>query len=157
MCGDILSVAYPAAPFDYSARGKGGVKAATILLHKLITEGNYQYVVTVDIKDCFGSAIKKKVGELLPLPEKVVNNVLLVQDDVTVVVKPDQGKWTGCLYPNQLPVITTIATDEAARRGFHRVLRHPALSCTERFSDPCSVHCPSPTGSSSSGTIWRYP
>ena len=36
MCGDILSVAYPAAPFDYSARGKGGVKAATNFLHKLI-------------------------------------------------------------------------------------------------------------------------
>ena len=102
---------------DNSTRGKGGVKAATIFLHKLIKECGYQYVVTVDIKDCFGSAIKKKVGELLPLPEKVVNNVLLVQDDVKVVVKPNQGKWTGLLYPNQLPVITTIATDAAARRG----------------------------------------
>jgi hypothetical protein len=102
MCADILSVAYPAAPFDYSARGKGGVGAATAFLHKLIIEGDCQYVVTVDIRDCFGSAIKKKVGELLPLPKKVVNNVLLVQDDVTVVVKPDKGKWTGCLLPNQL-------------------------------------------------------
>jgi RNA-directed DNA polymerase len=145
MCGDILSVAYPAAPFDYSARGKGGVKAATILLHKLITEGNYQYVVTVDIKDCFGSAIKKKVGELLPLPEKVVNNVLLLQDDVKVVVKPNQGKWTGFLYPNQLPVITTVATDAAARRGvpqgssasgiiMYRVVLGPLL-CALSFAD----------------------
>jgi hypothetical protein len=145
MCGDILSVAYPAAPFDYSARGKGGVKAATNFLHKLIKESGYQYVVTVDIKDCFGSAIKKKVGELLPLPEKVVNNVLLVQDDVKVVVKPNQGKWTGLLYPNQLPVITTIATDAAARRGLpqgssasgiimYRVVLGPLL-CTLPFAD----------------------
>jgi hypothetical protein len=117
MCADILSVAYPAAPFDFSARGKGGVKAATLVLHKLIEEGGYQYVVTADIKDCFASAITKKVGELLPLPEKVVNNVLLIQDDVTVVVKPDQGKWTGLLFPNHLPAVAAIATYEAARRG----------------------------------------
>jgi hypothetical protein len=41
--------------------------------------------------------------------------------------------------------------------GYPRVLPLPVLSCTERFSDPCSVHCPSPIGSSSLGTIWRYP
>jgi hypothetical protein len=145
MCGDILSVAYPAAPFDYSARGNGGVKAATIFLHKLITEGNYQYVVTVDVKDCFGSAIKKKVGELLPLPEKVVNNVLLVQDDVTVVVKPDGAKWKGLLFPNHLPAVSIVATDEAARRGvpqgssasgiiMYRVVLGPLL-CTLPFAD----------------------
>jgi hypothetical protein len=145
MCGDILSVAYPAAPFDYSARDKGGVKAATIFLHKLIKEGGYQYVVTVDIKDCFGSAIKKKVGELLPLPEKVVNNVLLVQDDVTVVVKPDKGQWTGLLFPNHLPAVSAIATDEAARRGvpqgssasgiiMYRAVLGPLL-CTLPFAD----------------------
>jgi hypothetical protein len=117
MCADILSIAYPAAPFDFSARGRGGVNAATKFLHKLIKEGDYQYVLTVDIKDCFGSAIKKKVGELLPLPEEVVNNVLLVQDDVTVVVKPDKGQWTGFLFPNHLPAVSAFATDEAARRG----------------------------------------
>lgn len=117
MCAHILSVAYPAAPFDYSSRGRGGVNAATKFLHKLIREGDYQYVVTVDIRDCFGSAIKKKVGELLPLPEKVVNNVLLVQDAVTVVVKPDKGQWTGFLFPNHLPAVSAFATDAAARRG----------------------------------------
>jgi hypothetical protein len=145
MCADILSVAYPVAPFDYSARGKGGVGAATAFLHKIIMEGDYQYVVTVDIRDCFGSAIKKKVGELLPLPEKVVNNVLLVQDDVTVVVKPDKGKWNGFLFPNHLPAVSTIATDEAARRGvpqgssasgiiMYRAVLGPLL-CTLPFAD----------------------
>jgi hypothetical protein len=112
-----LSVVYPRPSFDFSAKGKGGVTAATKRLHKLIEEGGYEYVVTVDIKDFFGSAIKKKVGELGPLPEKVVNNVLLVQDDVKIVVKPNQGSWEGLLVPYMLPVVECVATDEAARRG----------------------------------------
>ncbi len=117
MCSDILAAAYPVDAFGYSEKGRGGVKSATLALHKMIKEGDYQYVVTIDIKDCFGSAIKKKVGELLPLPKMVTNNVLLIQDDVEVVVKPDKGTWTGFLLPNMLPTTSAIATDEAARRG----------------------------------------
>ena len=118
LCGDILSALYPPYPFDFSTKGKGGHKAAHIHLGKLIDEGEFEYVVTSDIKDCYGSAKKKKVGELLTaLPTKVVNNVILIQDDVTVVVKPDKGTWTGVLLPNTYPATTIHATDEAARRG----------------------------------------
>ena len=117
VCEDILTAVYPVDAFGYSEKGMGGVKAATLALHKMIKEGGYQYVVTIDIKDCFRSAIKKKVGELLPLPKTVTNNVLLIQDDVEVVVKPDKGTWKGFLLPNMLPITSATATDEVARRG----------------------------------------
>jgi hypothetical protein len=102
---------------DFLAKGKGGVPAAIKHLHNLIKKGGYDYVVTADVRNYFGSAIKKKVGELLPLPEKVVNNVLVIQDDVKVVVKPGQadnakGQQLSTHYPP-----TSLQIDEAVRRG----------------------------------------
>ena len=118
MCADILSALYPPHPFDFSTKGKGGSKAAHLHLGNLIDQGGYEYIVTCDIKNCYGSAITKKVGELLTaLPTEVVNNVILIQDDVPIVVKPDKGTWTGVLLPNMYPATTVHATDEAARRG----------------------------------------
>lgn len=111
MCGDILKVAYPLQPFDFIARGRG-VEAAQHHLDYLIEKENAQYVVTIDINDCFGSAIKKKVVQLLPLPSKVAEQVLIV-DDAKVVVNPtmDMGSGNTCTIPN------TMELDSAARRG----------------------------------------
>ena len=117
-CRHTLSAKYSAAPFDFSAKGKGGVSAAIRQLHKLITEGGYEYVVTIDVKDCFGSAKKKKVEELLPLPKQVVNNVLLIQDEVNVVVKSAKtGNVMGLYSLNTSPTMTNLQAMEAARRG----------------------------------------
>lgn len=118
LCAHILSLAYPAASFDFTAKGKGGVPAAIKYLLKMIEQGGYEYVVTADVEKCFGSATKKKVCELLPLPEKVVNNVLLIQDGVKMVVKQMKtGKTTGQIYPDVSPTPTSIQADEAARLG----------------------------------------
>jgi hypothetical protein len=113
---DILAATFPTQPFDFLTKGKG-VDAAILHLKKLIEEHNAEYVVTIDIKDCFGSAIKEKVAPLLPLPRRVVNNVLLIQDEVAVIGHPGhrvEGDPLGESSPSRT---IYVEADEAARRG----------------------------------------
>lgn len=118
LCADILSVRYPASSFDYLVKGKGGTKAALLALHTIIEEGKYQFVVTMDVANCFGSAIKKKVGELLPLPKSVVNNVLLVEDEVAVVAKPNGETNTAPLCQVHSTATDHVEDDgDAVRQG----------------------------------------
>ncbi len=118
LCSDILSTCYPALPFDYLVKGKGGTKAALLALHTIIEEGKYQFVVTMDVANCFGSAIKKKVGELLPLPKSVVNNVLLVEDEVAVVAKPNGETNTAPLCQVHSTATDHVEDDgDAVRQG----------------------------------------
>ena len=157
ICCDILAVTFPVQPFDFLAKGKG-VDAATEHLKNLIEEYNAEFVVTIDIKDCFGSATKEKVAQLLPPPSWAVNNVLLIQDGVTVVAHPDWGDGKdGLSGYSSPPLPLVVQADDAARRGIPRVLRPPVLSCTGRRSDPCSVQLSSRIDLSSTGTILAVP
>jgi hypothetical protein len=116
MCAHLLAIWFPEFEFDYLTRGKGGTKAAIERLLEIIEEGKYKYVVVADIANFFRSAIKNKIGRLLPLPERVVDNVLLIQDGVTIVVKPMEDG--GVVSQHHLhSAASHLETDEAARRG----------------------------------------
>jgi len=114
ICSDLLSLYYPRFGFDFQNRGAGGVMAAIKHLKNLIDQGPYDYVVVIDLANFFGSANKKKVEQLLPLPLRVTRNVLLIQDGEKVLVQPPKlGGTVG--YP--LSVDARVKADEAARRG----------------------------------------
>jgi len=64
-----------------------------------------------------GKARQALRERILPLPEKVVNNVLLIQDDVKVVVKPGQARCAKTQFLSTHTPLTSLQIDEAVRRG----------------------------------------
>lgn len=109
LCADILKVLLPAFPFDFMEKGNGGADGAAERLGAIIKEGNYDFVVTVDIKNCFRSVNKAGVAQLLPLPTPVTNNVLLIMDDITIGKEPyDLGDLLTQFF---------LEADTAARQG----------------------------------------
>lgn len=113
ICADILDLRLPSFDFDFLRKGRGA-DAAMLRIAQLIEEGGYEYVVTIDIKNCFRSAMKDRVAAVLPLPETVTNNVLLIQDEVEL----EMGQPT--TQPGALSSMgdnTTSRPDEAARQG----------------------------------------
>jgi len=110
LCGDILKVLLPAYSFDFMEKGNGGPDGAAKYLGAIIKEGQYDFVLTIDIKNCFRSVNKAGVAQLLsPLPTPVTNNVLLTMDDITM------GKETCDL--GDLPTQFFLEADTAARQG----------------------------------------
>jgi hypothetical protein len=110
LCGDILKVLLPAYSFDFMEKGNGGPDGAAKYLGAIIKEGQYDFVVTADIKNCFRSVNKAGIAQLLsPLPTPVTNNVLLIMDDITL------GKETYDL--GDLLTQFFLEADTAARQG----------------------------------------
>ncbi|WP_428667628.1 reverse transcriptase domain-containing protein [Reyranella sp.] len=107
----VLDTILPRFDFDYLESGKGRDNAITYL-KLMIDSEDYQYVVTADIKNCFGSAIKKMVANLLPIPAPVTRHVLLIENGVEVEVRPHRTAPALSLNAGAVPV-----TDEAARLG----------------------------------------
>jgi hypothetical protein len=110
LCGDILKVLLPAYAFDFMEKGNGGPDGAAQYLGAIIKEGQYDFVVTIDIKNCFRSVNKAGITQLLsPLPTPVTNNVLLIMDDIAVGKEPyDLG---------DSPPQFFLEADTAARQG----------------------------------------
>lgn len=99
LCADILRICLPSYQFDFMEKGNGGADGAAQRLGQIIKEGNYARVLTIDIKNCFGSVQKEGAAELLPLPGSVVRNALLIQDDVETSVElrnVEGNTYTGC-------------------------------------------------------------
>jgi hypothetical protein len=110
LCADSLKVLLPAYEFDFMEKGNGGADGAAKYLGQIIKEGNYDFVVTVDIEKCFRSVHQTRVAHLLPLNPKVTNNVLLITEDVAIRKERPPG---GIHSPH-----TTIhEADTAARQG----------------------------------------
>lgn len=111
LCADLLEIIYPLQSFDFSARGRG-VDRAVGHLANLIEKENAQYLVKIDISNCFGSPINEEVGKHLMLPKRVVNHCLLLGDNVKLAAQP--------IYGVELPHISTLPYLKAngpARRG----------------------------------------
>jgi len=94
LCGDILKVLLPAYSFDFMEKGNGGADGAAQYLGAIIKEGQYDFVITVDIKNCFRSVNKAGIEQLLPLPAPVTNNVLLILGDTAIRKEPPAGGET---------------------------------------------------------------
>lgn len=110
VCGDLLKRLYPLHPFDFLAGGRGR-DLAVLRLKQLIEEENSQYIVTVDIKNCFGSPNKEKLRTLLPLPSWAVNHSMLIGNEVKISPHPSV---------NEIPSISVaeyVKENGAARRG----------------------------------------
>lgn len=122
LCADILTLYYSPAPFDYLSAGKGGKDGAIERLMQQIEKEKYPLVVTVDIRNLFGSANKEKVAAHLPLPERVTRNVLLLQDGVKVLVKPP-AEDVFDPYTDEAPS----NPDEAIRQGLPQGSRASGL------------------------------
>ncbi|HZP98887.1 MAG TPA: reverse transcriptase domain-containing protein [Reyranella sp.] len=104
ICADILKATLPAYSFEYLRSGQG-VEALTRCLLSRLEREQYGYVVTVDIKDCFGSVRKEVVHNLLPIPEWAVRKTMLIDEHTRL-----QRVVDGNRYVDLLP-------DDAARRG----------------------------------------
>jgi hypothetical protein len=92
MCWDLLKICLTPYPFDFMEPGRGGDSGGAQRLQELFEGGGYEYGVTVDIRDCFGSVRPEGLIASIPLPAPVVQHVLLVQDDVTVHLATRQRK-----------------------------------------------------------------
>lgn len=109
----VLDAVFPRFDFDFLDAGAGGYDAATLHLRDQIAAEGHEFVVTVDIKECFRSATKEKVVNLLPFPAKVTRNVLLIGEGVEIQVKLPKG-----MANDSLTGIAAInEADEAARQG----------------------------------------
>lgn len=111
LCADLLEIIYPLQSFDFLARRRG-VDRAVGHLANLIEKENAQYVVAVDISNCFGSPNNEEIGKHLLLPTRVVNHCLLLGDKVKLVAEP--------IYGVELPTSFTLPYLKAngpARRG----------------------------------------
>lgn len=111
LCADILKVLLPAYSFDFMERGNGGADGAAEHLGSSIKEGKYDFVLTVDIKNCFRSVNKEGIAQLLPLHPKVTNNVVLITGDVTIRKEPPIGVDADAFQH------TINEADTAARQG----------------------------------------
>ena len=110
LCADILKVLLPAYPFDFMERGNGGADGAAQYLGQIIKEGQYDFVLTVDIENCFRSVNQTRVAHLLPWAVPVTHNVLLIADDVAMRKElPTGGEYS--LHP------TVLEAEAAARQG----------------------------------------
>ena len=87
----VLDAILPRFDFDFLDAGAGGYDGAMVHLRERIVGEGHSYVVTMDIKECFRSATKEKVVNLLPFPAKVARNVLLMGKGVAVQVKLPEG------------------------------------------------------------------
>jgi hypothetical protein len=136
ICADLLDVQLPTYEFDYLVRGRGA-DSATLRLKEIIETGGYDYVVTADILNAYGSINKTKLAALIPLPAPVVNSVLLVQDDVEVW--PAKQEVTGepdNLFPSKLNSSQPTPADTGARKGL------PTGSKTSTMILSRSILCP---------------
>jgi len=114
LCADILHVLLPAYSFDFMEKGNGGADGAAEHLGSIIKEGNYDFVLTADIRNCFRSVNKAGIAQLLPLPAPVTNNVLLVPDDTTIRKEPHKE---GGVPARDLLHPSAHKADTAARQG----------------------------------------
>jgi hypothetical protein len=110
ICSDVVRSLYPLQPFDFLAKGRGQAAALVRLCH-LIEEENSQYVVVVDIKDCFGSPNKEQLSKLLRLSSRVVNNSILIGDEVTITPHPSVKEIS------TISITDFVKENGAARRG----------------------------------------
>jgi hypothetical protein len=104
--------------FDFSEPGRGGAEAAARHFNQLIQGGKGEYVLTADVLSFFRSINKEGVPALVPLPQRAVNNTLLVGDDVEVKAEPPAGvEWPIQLSTNPDKSIDKLEADTAARQG----------------------------------------
>jgi len=143
ICSDILKYLYPLQSFDFLARGRGQ-HAAMLRLQQLIEEEKSQYIVTMDIKDCFGSPNKEKLRTLLQLPSWVVNHSMLIGNEVVITPHPSVKEIPSISVPEY------VKENGAARRGLpqgssasplvmYRAVLGPLLA-TLSFADRLVVH-----------------
>jgi hypothetical protein len=118
LCADIIRVRLPAHGFDYLEKGKKGAEGAVLRVKTLIEGGGYEHLLTVDIRNCFGSVDQKGVAKLLPLPEPVVNYVLLVQDhDIVKAELPAGTVEEDGEFISPVLMALYLQADTAARQG----------------------------------------
>lgn len=103
ICDDIIKATLPRMAFEYLEKKRGAERLVLDLLQRMSAEG-YRYVLTADIRNCFGSVRKEELGRLLPLPQSATHSVLLIEDDVLVVHHTPSRS-------------ILIPPDDAARRG----------------------------------------
>jgi hypothetical protein len=110
VCSDLLKCLFPLQDFDFLARGRGQ-ELAVLRLKQFIEKENSQYIVIVDIKDCFGSPNKEKLRTLLRLPSWVVNHSLLIGNEVAISPHPSVKE-----IPS-ISIAEHVKENGAARRG----------------------------------------
>jgi hypothetical protein len=131
ICSDVIRVTSPVFEREYLRSSRGPERLVLDLLGLLHT-GGLAYVVTTDIKNCYGSINKEVLHQRLQLPKWAIDTIITIDDHAELNL---QGiSPTLCL-----------ALDKAARRGLpqgastsHLVLSRailgPALA-TLSFSD----------------------
>lgn len=134
ICDDIIKATLPKVAFEYLEKKRGTERLVLDLVHMMNAEG-YKYVLTADIRNCFGSVRREELGRLLPLPLSATQKVLLIEDDVLVVrhtpscsilVPPDeaarrglpQGALTSGRVMSRAVLGPTLATTEFSNRIF---------------------------------------
>jgi len=130
LCADILHVLLPAYSFDFMEKGNGGADGAAEHLGSIIKEGNYDFVLTADIRNCFRSVNKAGIAQLLPLLAPVTNNVLLVPDDTTIRKEPQGRRGTSTRPPPSIRPQSRYSGPPGNTAGFfglqpHHVARSP--------------------------------
>jgi hypothetical protein len=147
---DIHKILLPPYAFDYMQKGNGGADGAALRIKELIEGGKNDYLVTVDIKNCFESLSKEGVVKTLPLPPSVTRNVLLIEDDVELIVELPTG-WGkfAALSPMEIDAFL-FETDTTTRQGLppgsmasntvmSRAVLGPLLNATP-FADRLLLH-----------------
>jgi hypothetical protein len=103
ICSDILTASLPTSQFEFLRRGRGAEKMIQRILGGL-ESGEFDHVVSVDIRNCFGSIRKEVLYRLLPLPQWAVSTIITIDDQARIEL---QGPSSA----------SRLALDEAARQG----------------------------------------
>lgn len=142
----VLDTALPRFPFDFLELGAGGKDAATLHLKEGLEAKGHEYMLTADIENCYRSATKEKVVNLLPFPPRVTRNVILVGKQVQVKVKLPKDMASD----SSQGIAAISEADEAARQGLpqgspasslimRRAVLGPAL-VQQSFSDDLALY-----------------
>ena len=83
MVRDVLEAILGNNHIDFNRAGLGP-RAALHRVRDILATGEYTHVVAGDIKNCFGSMKHDGVRAALPIPESVVNHVVLLQEETPI-------------------------------------------------------------------------
>jgi len=131
MCSDVLRVRLPRYSFDYMERDAGGMSSAAEALGNLMLGGKYDYIVCIDVADCYPSLNQSAMAAILPLPKAVIENVLLVGEETEVHIAQGANTLLG-RYPHLQPTFP----DQAARQGLPQGARTSPLVASRAVLGP---------------------
>lgn len=83
LCALALSSAWGVSNLEYNTKGRGGIAAVTSAMSSMNSFN--EWVLLVDVQDCYPSVGQDGLAAYLPLPEKVIRSSVLIPDECVIL------------------------------------------------------------------------